>query len=51
MALWLLFFGVWEGDQGVDKAPEPDGEERNPYYEAIVFKAAGDVTNAEKQTL
>jgi len=43
--------GVWEGDQGVDRAPEPYGEERNPYYERIVFEAAGDVTNAEKQTL
>lgn len=43
--------GVWKGDKGVDKAPEPDGEERNPYYETITFEPAGDVTNAEKQTL
>jgi len=43
--------GTWKGDKGVDKAPEPDGEERNPYYETITFEAAGDVTNAEKQTL
>jgi hypothetical protein len=43
--------GTWEGDKGVDRAPEPDGEERNPYYETIVFEAAGDVTNADKQTL
>ena len=43
--------GVWTGDKGVDKAPEPDGDERNPYYETIVFEAAGDVTNAEQQTL
>mgnify|MGYP001573574570 CR=1 FL=1 len=43
--------GVWEGNKGVDRAPEPDGEERNPYYETITFKVAGDVTNAEKQTL
>lgn len=43
--------GVWEGDRGVDRAPEPDGEERNPYYETIVFEAAGDVDNAETQTL
>jgi hypothetical protein len=35
----------------VDRAPEPDGEERNPYYEVITFETAGDVTNAEKQTL
>jgi hypothetical protein len=43
--------GTWEGDKGVDRAPEPDGEERNPYYETITFEAAGDVTNAERQTL
>ena len=43
--------GTWEGDKGVDRAPEPDGEERNPYYETIVFQAGGDVTNAEQQTL
>jgi hypothetical protein len=43
--------GTWQGDKGVDRAPEPEGEERNPYYETIVFEAAGDVTNAEKQTL
>ncbi|MFT4518597.1 MAG: hypothetical protein ACI9JM_000978 [Halioglobus sp.] len=43
--------GNWEGDKGVDRAPEPDGEERNPYYETMVFEAAGDVTNADKQTL
>lgn len=43
--------GTWEGDKGVDRAPEPDGEERSPYFETIVFEAAGDVTNAESQTL
>lgn len=43
--------GTWKGDKGVDVAPEPDGEERNPYYETILFEAAGDVTNAEQQTL
>ena len=43
--------GTWRGDKGVDRAPEPDCEERNPYYETIVFEAAGDVTNAEQQTL
>ena len=25
--------GTWKGAKGVDRAPEPDGEERNPYYE------------------
>ncbi len=43
--------GTWKGDKGVDIAPEPDGDERNPFYETIVFEAAGDVTNAEKQVL
>ena len=43
--------GTWRGDKGIDVAPEPDGDERSPYYETIVFTAAGDVTNAEAQTL
>ncbi len=43
--------GVWKGDKGVDRAPEPDGEERNPYYETIEFTPAGDVTNGEEQVL
>lgn len=43
--------GSWEGDKGMDVSPEPDGIEENPYYERIVFEAAGDVTNAESQTL
>jgi hypothetical protein len=43
--------GTWNGDKGIDRAPEPDGEERSPYFETIVFEAAGDVTNAEAQTL
>jgi hypothetical protein len=43
--------GTWKGDKGMDISPEPDGVEENPYYETIVFEAAGDVTNAEEQTL
>ena len=43
--------GVWKGDKGIDRAPEPDGEERSPYYETITFEATGSVDNAEKQTL
>jgi hypothetical protein len=43
--------GEWKGDKGVDRAPESEGEERNSYYETIVFEAAGDVTNAEEQVL
>ena len=43
--------GVWSGADGMDVAPEPDDDERNPYYETLSFEAAGDVTNAEEQTL
>ena len=44
-------FGTWKGDKGIDVSPEPDGDEINPYYETIVFEKAGDVDNAEIQTL
>ena len=27
--------GTWNGDKGMDIAPEPDGTEHNPYYETI----------------
>lgn len=43
--------GTWRGDKGMDVAPEPDGEEQNPYYESLIFEAIGDVTNAQSQTL
>ncbi|MDP6426519.1 MAG: heme-binding beta-barrel domain-containing protein [Rhodospirillales bacterium] len=43
--------GVWEGSDGVDVAPEPDGAETNPYYETITYSAVGNVTNAETQNL
>ncbi len=43
--------GTWTGSEGVDIAPEPDGEENNPYFETITYAAAGDVTNAEIQDL
>ena len=43
--------GSWQGDKGMDIAPEPDGTEKNPYYETITFEAVGDVTNAEQQEL
>ena len=43
--------GTWQGNKGMDIAPEPDDTERSPYYETIVFEAAGTVTNAEEQTL
>jgi hypothetical protein len=43
--------GEWEGAEGLDVAPEPDGAEESPYSDHIVFQAVGDVTNAEAQTL
>ena len=43
--------GTWTGDSGEDVAPEPDGDENNPYFETLTFEAAGDVTNAEEQVL
>ncbi len=43
--------GTWEGADGMDVAPEPDGTEHSPYYESILFEPIGDVTNAEEQTL
>ncbi|RKZ18017.1 hypothetical protein DRQ53_01780 [bacterium] len=43
--------GTWTGDKGMDVSPEPDGKEESPYYETIIFEAAGDVTNAESQIL
>jgi len=43
--------GVWQGDKGMDIAPEPDGTEENPYYETLTYTAGGDVTNAESQIL
>ena len=43
--------GVWNGDKGMDIAPEPDGTEENPYYETITYTASGNVTNAGSQIL
>ncbi len=43
--------GTWKGDKGMDIAPEPDGTERNAYYDTITYSAIGDVTNAESQVL
>lgn len=43
--------GTWKGDKGLDVAPEPDGVEETPYYEVIVFEAAGDVENYVVQRL
>lgn len=43
--------GVWEGDQGIDIAPDPDGDENNPYFETITYEDIGDLSNAEEQKL
>ncbi|MFL0797458.1 MAG: heme-binding beta-barrel domain-containing protein [Cellvibrionaceae bacterium] len=43
--------GRWEGEQGTDIAPEPDGTENNPYYEFIEFYGEDDTDNAETQEL
>ena len=43
--------GVWSGDQGLDVAPDPDGDENNPYFETITYSDIGDLRNAETQTL
>lgn len=46
-----LLAGNWQGDKGMDVAPEPDGVEQNPYYDTLLFEPSGTVTNAESQTL
>ncbi len=43
--------GIWQGDKGLDVAPDPEGAENSPYYESINYSACGDVTNAETQVL
>ncbi|RLA38498.1 MAG: hypothetical protein DRR06_20710 [Gammaproteobacteria bacterium] len=43
--------GTWQGDKGLDLAPEPDGSETSPYHETLTFEPIGDVCNAERQTL
>jgi hypothetical protein len=44
--------GKWQGDKGMDIAPDPDlPREENPYYETIVFDALGTAGNANRQVL
>ena len=44
--------GIWEGDKGIDIAPDPEeGTEKNPYYETITYTASGELSNAETQGL
>ncbi len=46
-----LLIGKWQGDKGMDIAPESIGTETNPYYETITFEQTPDVRNAENQEL
>ncbi len=46
-----LLLGCWQGDKGVDIAPEDNGPEENRYRERLVFEAVGDVDNADEQAL
>lgn len=43
--------GEWTGDHGVDIAPEPDGQETNPYFETITYDPVSGLKNAESQSL
>ena len=43
--------GIWQGDKGMDIAPESDGTEENPFYETITITKSGDITNGEQQVL
>ncbi len=43
--------GRWQGSEGTDVAPEPEGDEESAYYETLLFEAAGDVDNADTQEL
>lgn len=43
--------GTWEGDNGMDISPEPDGQEDSAYFETITYEAGGDLSNAKTQRL
>lgn len=44
--------GTWQGNKGVDMAPEKDGLDENGYYETIEFVPVDDeIENAEEQEL
>ena len=46
-----LLVGSWAGAEGTDLAPEPDGDETNPYAETLLIEAAGDLENGAEQKL
>ncbi|MFK8051273.1 MAG: heme-binding beta-barrel domain-containing protein [Halioglobus sp.] len=43
--------GTWRGEKGLDVAPEPDGEDKQAYYDEITFIPSGSAENAEQQNL
>lgn len=43
--------GSWRGDRGLDVSPEPDGEDKNAYYDEMTFVPSGATDNAEEQNL
>ena len=44
--------GTWKGDKGLDLAPKPDVDEKNPYYEVLIIEPVDiEVENAGEQEL
>jgi hypothetical protein len=43
--------GNWEGEKGLDVAPDSQGSIDSPYFETITYTAGGDLKNAKLQTL
>ena len=43
--------GSWRGDRGLDISPEPDGDDKNAYYDEMTFIPSGATDNAEEQYL
>ncbi|WP_094752082.1 heme-binding beta-barrel domain-containing protein [Psychromonas sp. CD1] len=43
--------GTWSGKKGLGVALDPDGLQTSLYYESITFSAAGEVSNAEEQSI
>lgn len=46
-----VLLGTWKGQVGEDVAPNRGSSEENDYNETLIFKAVGDVENAEDQVL
>ena len=44
--------GIWEGNKGMDIAPEDGGQEDNPYYETLTIEPVDtEIENADTQEL